>query len=80
MIDANTNKPMQIRSDGPHGGILQIAAGQVETVLKLFQDHGLRCWRTPGDLSIDGGPPWGMVILSANVHPNDAQTVLDSVP
>ena len=80
MIDANTNKPMKIRPNGTQGGILQIAAGQVATVLKLFQERGLRCWPDPEYMSINGGPQWGMVILSRNVHPDDAQAVLDAIP
>lgn len=80
MIDANTNKPMKILPNGTHGGILQIAAGQVDGVLKLFQECGLRCWRSPEEMTINGGPPWGTVMLSQNVHPDVAQAVLDSLP
>lgn len=80
MIDANTNQPMKIQPAGEQGGYLRLPAEQVDAVVNLFLDHGLRCWRNPEISSADGGPWRGTVYLSRNVKPDAAQAVLDSVP
>ena len=80
MIDANTNKPMKILPNGEQGGVLNMSAEQVDTVVSLLQDRGLRCWRSPVVFSTNDGLNHGTVILSRNVKPDIAQAVLDSIP
>lgn len=76
MIDAITKQPMKIMTSG-QGGWLRVPAEQVDAVVKLFENHGLRCWRGEEVLSIDGGPARGSVFISRNEKPEIAQTILD---
>jgi hypothetical protein len=80
MIDAMTKKPIEIRANGEEGGYLTAPAEQLDAIVKLLLDNGLRCWRTNGLLSVDNQPYRGSVVISRNVKPAVAQQVLDSVP
>ncbi len=80
MIDALTKQPIKVLWDERAGGWLHLPADQVDVVVKLLQERGVRCWRAEHVMSFNGGPAMGYVHLSRNEKAETAQAVLDSVP
>jgi hypothetical protein len=80
MIDAITKQPLKVLAVPEAGPMVYLSATQLDTVVKLFRDHGLRCWPSPEVLSINGAPATGYVVLSRNEKAETAQAILDAMP
>jgi hypothetical protein len=78
MIDTVTKQPLKIVDDSRAGPYVHVPATQIDTVLRLLQSSGLKCWQS-GVMSVDGRPAMGFVYLGRNGNARAAQSVLDSV-
>lgn len=79
MIDATTNKPVQVEISGETSSIV-LPASQLETVQKLLEGHGIHHSVRGPYISWNDGPYMAFVYLSRNADPKAAQAALDSVP
>ena len=80
MTDATTNKRLHVSTDGTAGPYIMVPDQQLDAVLGLLRQHGIRCWADENVISLDGEPAVGVINLGPNGDANRAQAILDRAP
>jgi hypothetical protein len=77
MIDAQTRKPLRIRTDEIAGSSLQVPVDQLDEVRDRLNRHSVRYWVETQVISIDKGPYIAFVNFDRREDPARIQEILD---
>jgi hypothetical protein len=77
MINAQTRKPLRIKTDEIAGSSLRVPADQLDLVRERLNRHSIRYWVDTQMVSIDNGPYIAFVNFDRREDPVRIQAILD---
>jgi hypothetical protein len=80
MIDAKTQKPLYVSTDGTAGPYIMLPVVQLDGVRQLLDKHEVRYWVQENAISLNGAPEIAVVELGRGADVPAVQAILDSVP
>jgi hypothetical protein len=80
MIDAATDKPLYVSTDGDAGPYIMVAESQLEKVKKLLDANRVLYWVDEEAISLDGKPEITVINLGSASDPERIQRLLNSIP
>jgi len=79
MIDAITERPLSVSTDGNSGPYIMVPVSQLEELRLLLDGNGVPYWVDQEAISLDGRPEVTVVNLGSDTDPNAIQKLLDEV-
>jgi hypothetical protein len=79
MNDMVSNRPFQVRNEGPAGPFLLASVDQLDALRQLFAERQVKYWVEENAISMDGGPFIAVVNFGRNADPAHIQELLDRV-
>lgn len=79
MIDATTNKPLQVWGDGSAWPWIVLPVSQLDEVRQLLDGHGIRYKVAEDVISINDGPETATIYLSRGTDGRAVQAILDRI-
>jgi hypothetical protein len=79
MIDAQTRKPLRIRTDEIAGSSLHVPVDQLDQIRERLNRHSIRYWVDTQVVSINNGPYIAFVYFDRREDPARIQAILDEV-
>ncbi len=80
MIDATTQMPLCVSTDGGAGPYIIVPIGQLEKVIAILDSNKVPYWVDEEAISLDGKPEIVVVNLGQRSDPTMIQRLLDSIP
>jgi hypothetical protein len=77
MIDAETQKPLRIRTYEDAPALLRVPMEQLDQVRECLNRHSIRYWVDRQAISIDNGPYIAFVNFDRREDPTRIQAILD---
>ncbi len=78
MIDAITDKPLQVTDTDGGPAIFDVPARQVEEIQRLLSAHGIRYWVDEDYFSFEGGPETTIIYFGHAGDSKKVQSILDN--
>jgi hypothetical protein len=78
MIDAMTEKPLHVSTDGTAGPYIMVPVSQLADLRGLLDVHRIRYSVEEDAISLDGAPEIAVVDLGHGVDAQAVQAILDS--
>ncbi|MBI2823380.1 MAG: hypothetical protein HYX69_01675 [Planctomycetia bacterium] len=78
MIDAKTNKPLHVSTDGTAGPYIMVPRSQLEELKQLLNNHSVPYWVDEDAISLDGAPAIAVVNLGRGTDADAIQGILDT--
>lgn len=77
MIDADTQSPVTVSTDGDGGPYIMVPLDQLPAVTSMLRTNGVSFWVDANAISIDGKPEITVVNLGRGVDARHVQRLLD---
>ena len=77
MIDATTQKPLHVSTDGTAGPYIMVPLSQLDEVKQLLDARHVRYWVEENAISMDGAPYIVVINLGREGNAAFVQSVLD---
>lgn len=77
MIDATTQKPLKVSTEGGVGPFIRLPLDQVDEVKRVLDSHRIYNWVRENSISLNGGPYISVIELGREGNAQVVQEVLD---